>query len=378
MMWQTRYNTIKDRLELLIKKAVAWFMRLSLSHKIVFVIISASVLWMLTGVAKKDSVHVNSLTGSAQVIYDYKHSIAAPTHRLLRLNGITEMDNIVDIKPENSGRVLEILAQEGDHLHKGDTILLLDPRNTRESLQQTKSELENAKIKYEAALALNKKGLGSRAGLTDALARLNAAQEAVHQAEIDLENTFIKAPFDGIVDRIDAKIGEVIDQFVSFPTLVKYVNTEVLYVIAYLAENQLGSIAKGDKAFVTIEGKNIIEGTVIAVSNIANAETKTFTIKVEIDNSVLQLASGRSVYVTIPIAEVMAHKIPLSAISIDDEGNAIVKYINNKTVHYANIEMVAEERDGLWISGLPEAVDIITLGVNNVQIGQEIFEHQHG
>ncbi len=364
----------KEKFHKIIFNLKGRFLALTLSQQIVVVLISVAFLWMCTGIFHSDKTLTNSIHGrNEQLIYESIESNSSPKEKMLYLNGITEAAQIVDLKAETSGRVIGIPATEGDHLIKGDVIILLEPKRKQEDLQQARSEIERAQIKYKAALSLQQKGLNSQANVAAAQRDFNAAQAALKQAEIELDNTKIRAPFDGIVDKINADIGDVVDQMANFDALAKFVALSPFHILTFIPENKIQYIHKDQQAYVVLDDGRTVNGRIISVSSIANTDTKTFAVKIEIDNTELKLVSGISVYANIPIETVMAHLVPLSAITIDDNGNVIMKYIKNDKVQSSNIEIIAEEKTGIWVTNLPDKANIVVLGAHNLQTGQTII-----
>ena len=68
-----------------------------------------------------------------------------------------------------------------------------------------------------------------------------------------------------------------------------------------------------------------------------------------------------------------AHKIPPSVLTLQDDGTVGVKAINenNKVIFYP-IKKEIDTIDGMWVSGLPESIELITSGQEYVSIGQII------
>ena len=74
----------------------------------------------------------------------------------------------------------------------------------------------------------------------------------------------------------------------------------------------------------------------------------------------------------VPLREVIAHLIPSYLISLNDEGDLGIKILTNNRVQFAEIQIVEDTIDGLWVTGLPKDVTIITVGQEYVINGQEV------
>ena len=74
----------------------------------------------------------------------------------------------------------------------------------------------------------------------------------------------------------------------------------------------------------------------------------------------------------VPLREVIAHLIPSYLISLNDEGDLGIKILTNNIVKFTEIQIVEDTVDGLWVTGLPKDVAIITVGQEYVINGQEV------
>ena len=59
-------------------------------------------------------------------------------------------------------------------------------------------------------------------------------------------------------------------------------------------------------------------------------------------------------------------------ISLNDEGDLGIKILTNNIVQFTEIQIVEDTVDGLWVTGLPKDVTIITVGQEYVINGQEV------
>ncbi|MDX2118445.1 MAG: efflux RND transporter periplasmic adaptor subunit [Planctomycetota bacterium] len=157
-------------------------------------------------------------------------SISAP--------GIVEPRTKVEISAQVSARIIALPFREGDFVKKGDVLIRLNGEDLAAALDSAKAQEKRERAQLEGAQArLANAGfeLGrrkelfaskdiSKAELDQAEADFQAAQSSVNQskhsieaaqasiqrATKDLENTVIKADFDGVVTKLDAEVGELV------------------------------------------------------------------------------------------------------------------------------------------------------------------------
>ena len=91
-----------------------------------------------------------------------------------------------------------------------------------------------------------------------------------------------------------------------------------------------------------------------------------------IENSNGKIREGLSADMFVPLREVIAHLIPSYLISLNDEGDLGIKILIDNRVQFTEIQIVEDTIDGLWVTGLPKNVTIITVGQEYVINGQEV------
>ena len=125
---------------------------------------------------------------------------------------------------------------------------------------------------------------------------------------------------------------------------------------------------------ITINSNGIKKiGEITFISPSAETSTRTFEIEIEADNNDLSFKSGITASISIEGSELLAHKIPPSILTLQDDGTIGVKGLNsnNKVVFYP-IQTVKDTVDGMWVSGLPEESNLIISGQEYVTIDQLI------
>ena len=115
------------------------------------------------------------------------------------------------------------------------------------------------------------------------------------------------------------------------------------------------------------------DGKITFISPSAETSTRTFEIEIEADNSDLTFKSGITTSIIIEGSELLAHKIPPSILTLQDDGTIGVKTLNDKNVViFYPIKKVKDTIDGMWVSGLPNEVNLIISGQEYVSTGQTI------
>ena len=346
--------------------------------------------------------------------------IAEQIDESITLQGQTIYNKKIDVKSEITGNITSINFNRGDKVKKNDKLLNISIKNRKEILASISKDIDrlnkeliiNEKnrdnllsknseliklynIEYMSAKQLIDKGLSSKSKLS--LASFNLAnaksdqidinlkyesqvsnlesqiasyKSQLKQINLDIESTSINAPFDGIITKKNIEISDYVN---PGSILLTIVNLNPIKVQGYLSEFDVNKVNLNTKAF--IENSNGIKkiGEITFISPSAETSTRTFEIEIEADNSDLSFKSGITASINIEGSELLAHKIPPSILTLQDDGTIGVKGLdtNNKVIFYP-IQTVKDTVDGMWVSGLPEEANLIISGQEYVTIDQLI------
>ena len=338
----------------------------------------------------------------------------------IELQGQTTHNKKIDVKSQTTGNITQINFNRGDRVSKDDELIKISIENRLEILNSAKKDLERLKkeldlneknkknllnqnkeliklyeIEYASAKQLIDKGLSSKSKLSLAsfnLANAKADQEDIQikyesqlssiesqianvksqlkNIELDIGNTSITAPFDGIISN---KMIEVSEFITPGNIIFTIIDLNPIKVQGYLSEFDVNKIKVGTKAI--IENSNGIKktGKISFISPSAETSTRTFEITIEAENADLAFKSGITTKITIAGSELKAHKIPPSILTLLDDGTVGVKAVNkeNNVVFYPT-KTIKDTIDGMWVSGLPETVNLIISGQEYISIGEKI------
>ncbi|HUS54105.1 MAG TPA: hypothetical protein VMY41_08885 [Thermohalobaculum sp.] len=76
---------------------------------------------------------------------------------------------------------------------------------------------------------------------------------------------------------------------------------------------------------------------------------------------------------SIDLPAVIAHKIPQTALTLDDDGRLGVRLAVEGTAQFVQIQMVSDAIDGVWVTGLPANASVIVVGQEFVRDGRAIL-----
>ena len=338
----------------------------------------------------------------------------------IELQGQTIHNKKIDVKSETSGKINSIEFSRGDNVSENSEMItisledrkekllsaekdlerlskeiILNEKNRDNLLRQNVERIELYEIEYASAKQLIDKGLSSKSKLSLAsfnlanakadredikikfestLASLEAqitnVKSVLKNIKLDINKTSIKAPFDGIIS--EKMVEET--EFISVGTpLFSIIDLDPIKIEGYLSEFDVNKVSVGTKAF--IEDSNGIKksGIISFISPSAETSTRTFEITIEADNKDLSYKSGITTKIVIKGSELKAHKIPPSILTLLDDGTVGVKAVDNENmVTFYPTKTIKDTIDGMWVSGLPEKVNLIVSGQEYISLGDTV------
>lgn len=288
----------------------------------------------------------------------------------LAVRGQTQANRVVSVKSEISGRVEAVPGEKGRRVETGDTLCQIAVDTRRDELFEARAELESAKLEYEGALDLNSRGLQSEVNVARAKSALESARARVTRAELALQNTRIVAPFDGVVESQPVEVGDFLN---AGGLCVTVMEIDPILVSGEVAEKSIGGIQLGDEVDVELITGEQLKGRLTFIGRSPDAATRTYPVEVTVDNPGENIRAGLTATLNVPLGEQLAHQISPASLVLNDEGTMGVRTVDDSNVvHFAPVNVVSEGPEGVWIEGLPEDVNIITVGQEDVFDGQVV------
>ena len=286
------------------------------------------------------------------------------------IQGQTTYNKKIDVKAETIGNITKIYFKRGDKVKKGQPLIEISKEDRFELINSSKELIKLYEIEYSSTKQLIIKGLSSKSKLGLAAYNLANAKSQLKNIKLDMDNTSIVSPFNGIITN---KNVEITDYVTPGNILLTIVNLDPIKVQGYLSELDINKVNIETEATIENSNGNKKNGRIVFISPLAETATRTFEIEIEADNSDLTFKSGITTSIIIKGTKLLAHKIPPSILTLQDDGTIGVKTLNDKNVVvFYPIQKVMDTIDGMWVSGLPNDVNLIISGQEYVSAGQII------
>mgnify|MGYP001795302916 FL=1 len=328
--------------------------------------------WMGSGfVFPSESVDApDEASTSRTVAVAVMPSVAQDVGLVLTAEGQSVPDRIPGVRAEAGGQITDVSVGRGDSVTAGQEIGRIDAETTQAQLLQARTSLQQATRDFDNAVALQVRGIATEDRVTQARAAKAAADAALVAAQQQLDNTVIRAPFAGRLNELTLDVGE----FVSNGDVVaEVVDNDPLTVVIQVPQVALSRIAQGQMAEVQFISGETRPGRVGFIGSNADQQTRTFRVEIEVDNPDSVMPAGLSARVAIPTGQARGHFISPAILSLGTNGDLGLKTVAaDNTVAFREIEIVRAQTDGIWVTGLPENADIITVGQGFVNAGDVV------
>ncbi|HSE41858.1 MAG TPA: efflux RND transporter periplasmic adaptor subunit [Acidobacteriota bacterium] len=301
---------------------------------------------------------------------------------ILNASGYVVAQRKAEVASKATGRLEELNVEEGTIVKKGAVLGRLENRDVSASLAQARADLEvekailvEAKSNFERRKRLVDEQLIS-AGEYDVaeaqykrgIASVQSAEAKVNQFEVELENTYIRAPFNGTVLTKNADVGEIVAPMGSAGnskgSIVSMADMTSLQVEADVSESNIERISVGQPCEITLDAfpEKRYRGAVHMIVPTADRAKATVMTKVRFvdkDERVLPEMSAKVTFLSEEISETQINSKPKLTVN-----PAAVVVRNQNKVVYVVKDAKAEERR-VKLGSMVGSVVEVTEGLNS-------------
>lgn len=325
------------------------------------------------------------------------------------LRGRTEAARQVEVRAETSGQVISAPLDRGAFVEAQEALCVLDPGTRAASLSEAQARLEEARgrvpeaqaalaeaearvreaqINLTAARSLSEGGFASetrlvsaeatlegalagvqraRAGVIAARAGIQSGEAAVATAQKEMERLTIRAPFAGVLEIGTAELGALLQPGAACATVIQL---DPIRLVGFVPEIDVAKITVGAPAGARLTSGRQVQGQVTFLSRAGDETTRTFRVEVQIPNDDLAIRDGETAEILVQAEGRMAHLLPQSALTLDDEGALGVRAVDAESrATFAAVDLLRDTVEGVWVAGLPDTLDVIVVGQEYVTEG---------
>ncbi len=302
----------------------------------------------------------------------------------LRQVGTVTTAEDVQISAEVGGRIMEVLKREGSRVQEGETILKIDDRRLSQELRRLTAVTDQSKENYERLQRLYEEdGIGSEIELLNAKYTYEQNQASLESIKIDLENTAVKAPFNGTIENIMMEAGEMVT--VGTP-LVRMISDGGKKITLGVPARYANVVDLGDEAEIwfDFDDEERYKLPITYIGNSIDSQNRTFRVDIALPGDFRNIKIDMIANVRLR-TEFLENVIVVSEEHIFQKQGNFVAYL---AAEGENGQPIAEERvvemgssygnNTVIESGLEVGDELITLGASYLQDGTQIEKVGNG
>ena len=314
------------------------------------------LLWLATSWVHAFSVQVES-------------SQAQPIELSVSALGSVTSEVEATVRSRTEGIVQALNVQAGDEVVQGQVIVQLATEDRQLKLDRASLEARRLDREFRRSQQLFEQQLITKSALDSVESALKAAEAAVADAQKSLDFLRVRAPFDGVVESVMVEVGSVVG---AQSALLSLVDPSQLMITVELAQTDIAQVVKGQRASVARAGALPQAATVQRIAPLSSGVSRMFEVDL-LPASTAGLRAGMSVSAEIQVEKVQAHFVSPAWLFLDDNGRVGVKTVSTEgVVQFFPVELVRADAQGFYVSGLPESVDIISVGAGFVSAGSTV------
>ena len=273
------------------------------------------------------------------------------------------------IEAKVSGRIEQMLVVPGQLVKAGDRLVLLDAHEIQSRLDQAAAARQQAESDLKRATDLIQQKILSQSEFDNAQSKFRIAAATEAEAKTMLGYTLIVAPFDGVITR---KLADVGDLAAPGKPLLQMENPDTLRLEADVPEALIGNVKLGDKLAVRIAAvASKIEGPVAEMSPTADPNSRTYLVKLDLPGAT-GLRSGQFGRVSVPVGEASAIRVPAFAVIQRGQMELVFVVVNG----HAQLRLVKTGKligdEVELVSGVDAGERVVTDGAGNLVDGQSV------
>lgn len=315
-------------------------------------------------------------------------------------SGRLQAVDTAEIRPEVSGRIIEVRFEDGELVKTGDVLFVIDPRPYEAAVSRAEARVATAKANAEYAKlemdraanmiktqAVAQRIYDERFNANEvAVASVKSAEADLKQAKVDLEHAYVQAPISGRAGRVELTVGNLVQPGVNAPLMTRIVANDPIYAdfevdeqtyldsVRDVARNRHSERVIPVKLFINGNKEDVYKGTIYTFDNRLDVSTGTIRARAKFDNKNGILVSG--MFVTVALGKSEDEEVllvPQQAISTDQNKKYVYLVDKDDKVVYREVSLGKEYGDQrIILKGLESGDRVIVTGLQHIKAGQVV------
>ncbi|QLE83929.1 efflux RND transporter periplasmic adaptor subunit [Shewanella sp. Scap07] len=285
--------------------------------------------------------------------------------------GTAQAHKSVSLYSAASDKVTNITFEPGDFVEKGTLLMELDARRQLAALQRAKIALADTQRDVQRLVKSQASGAATESEVDKAKLLHGLAQVAVAEAEADMEDRSLVAPFSGYLGLVDIEVGDRINQSTLITTID---DRQQLYINFTVPESSYRLVATNTE--VTVEPWHdrgeIYQASLAQLDSRIDANNRTLKVRALLDNQEDLFRPGLSFKVTLNTQGALYPVVPESALAWGATGSYIWLEKDGKAVK-KSVAIKQRLRGSILVEGdLQDGDTLIVEGIQRLREGAEV------
>lgn len=308
---------------------------------------------------------------------------SASSRRDLSFPAVVQAIQSAELTFQIPGEVVELNVLEGTDVTAGTVIARLDQRDARNSLAQAQAEFQNAQSEYNRAERLVAQDAISRSALESRKTQLDVTAAAVDTARKALDDTVIRAPFDGGVSRVYVEQYQNVQAKEAVAIIQSAANEAIIDVPATIIARAEQLEFVNTRIALDVSQDTEIPALFREASGVADESSQTYKIRFSFDspeNLVILPGMTATLFTTVVFkgAEDIVSRgtaVPLAAILAEGDRRFVWVVGDNMQLAKREVVVAADfDQTATVTSGLSDGETIVAAGVAFLAEGMTVRE----
>lgn len=313
----------------------------------------------------------SAVDNTKYIVVGFEEVKKKPFTHYLQVQGKIDSDKNVNVSSYVGGRVERIYVTKGQKVSKGTLLAKTDDEAILKQIDAANKRLELLTELYDKQKRLWDQQIGTEVAYLSAKNNKESAEKEKAGLMVQYANTSIKAPFDGVIDDVLAREGQILGQ--GEPAF-KLVNGSELKLVADVSESYVSKIKVGQEAIVVFPDLNKeIKTRVKVVGDVIDPINRTFQVDLDLKQDKNMLKANMISYIKIKdYSNPSIVVIPSNLIQRNNNQNYV--YVVDGKVAAKRFVTLGQYYDNSVevLDGLKEGEKLITIGYQDLVEGQPI------
>ncbi len=251
--------------------------------------------------------------------------------------GTAKSNEAVDITAKSTNRVVAVRFREGEFVKQGTVLIEFDGAEARANLASAEASLRDTQSQYQRSRELYQSKALSESDLVQLEAKMLTSRAAVEAAQARVNDTVIRAPFNGRMGLRNVSVGSLVTPGQVISTLD---DTSIIKLDFTIPESYLATVKEGQQ----VEAKSaayqqrVFRGRVSSIATRVDAVSRSLVVRAVLDNKAQQLKPGMFMTVHLTRSQGEVLMIPEQAL-LPESDQQFVYVVNNDTASKVQVSI---------------------------------------